>query len=227
MGQGLTYNVDIALCIDITGSMTPILDRVKQHAVDFYEDVTRALAEKDKQVDQLRIRVVGFRDVGDVDTPAFEVSDFFHLPDDQGGFASFVKTLQPIRGGDTPESGLEAVAVALQSDWTTAGDKRRQIIVVWTDAECHAYGRGHENITAPFAEMIPGTLDELTDLWHDAQEGLVNVSAKRLIIFAPDGEGWTTVSSNWDNVVHLPSRAGEGLRDFEYSEILSFIAESV
>ena len=57
--------------------------------------------------------------------------------------------------------------------------------------------------------------------------GLVNVAAKRLILFAPDGQGWTQVSESWDNVVHFPSQAGEGLRDFEFDEILGFIAESV
>jgi hypothetical protein len=214
MDQGLTYNVDIVLCIDSTGSMTPILDRVKQHAIDFYDDVTRTLEEKDKHIDQLRLRVVAFRDVGDKDVPPFEISDFYSLPDDQEGFAAFIRGLQPIAGGDAPESGLEAVAVAMHSDWTTEGDKRRQIIVVWTDAPSHTYGRGHENIEAQLAAQIPASLDELTDLWHDPQDGLVSVSAKRLILFAPDGEGWTTVSNNWDNVVHLPSRAGEGLRDF-------------
>ena len=37
--RGLSYAVDIVFCIDVTGSMTPIIDQVKANALRFYDDV--------------------------------------------------------------------------------------------------------------------------------------------------------------------------------------------
>ena len=60
--QGLKYNVDIVFCIDVTGSMGGILDTVKANALKFYPDLQKALEEKDKNVENLRIKVVAYRD---------------------------------------------------------------------------------------------------------------------------------------------------------------------
>src|SRR5690349_16824340 len=61
--RGLSYAVDIVFCIDVTGSMTPILDAVKANALRFYQDVQSNLTAKGKNVDELRVRVVAFRDL--------------------------------------------------------------------------------------------------------------------------------------------------------------------
>ena len=37
--RGLSYAVDIVFGIDVTGSMTPILDAVKANALGFYDSV--------------------------------------------------------------------------------------------------------------------------------------------------------------------------------------------
>jgi hypothetical protein len=58
--RGLNYAVDIVFCIDVTGSMTPIIDQVKENALRFYDDVQSNLTAKGKNVDQLRVRVIGF-----------------------------------------------------------------------------------------------------------------------------------------------------------------------
>jgi len=52
-------------------------------------------------------------------------------------------------------------------------------------------------------------------------------AAKRLILFAPDMPGWNQVADNWDKVLHYPSDAGNGLHDFEYSQIISIISNSI
>ena len=38
-------------------------------------------------------------------------------------------------------------------------------------------------------------------------------SAQRLILYAPDAFPWTDISNHWDNVIHHPSRGGEGLSE--------------
>jgi hypothetical protein len=95
------------------------------HALRFCDDVQRNLTEKGKNVDQLRVRVLAFRDFKADGVAALQESPFFPLPAERAGFSDFVNGLIAKGGGDAPESGLEAVALAINSPWTTSGDRRR------------------------------------------------------------------------------------------------------
>jgi len=222
--QGLTYAVDLVFCIDVSGSMRPILDEVKGNALSFYSDVQTNLTAKSKNVDQLRVRVVAYRDLAHPDEVPLEESPFFTLPGEQGEFSAFVDRLSPAGGGDHPESGLEALSLAISSDWTRTGDRRRQVIVVYTDASTQTLGA----VPPPpeIAERVPADFSALTDLWENEQ-GAMGLNTKRLILFAPDGSGWSEISSVWENVIHHPSKAGSGLSDVDYATILDSIGNSV
>jgi len=222
--RGLTYAVDIVFCIDVTGSMTPIIDAVKANAVGFYQDVQNNLTAKGKNVDQLRVRVIAFRDLNADPEGALQESSFFALPEEQDVFSAFVGGLVAEGGGDAPESGLEALALAINSPWTSQGDRRRQVIVVWTDQPAHPLN--FAVLPPDLASSVPTNFSDLTDLWEDPQ-GPVGSSSKRLILFAPDGPGWSEVSASWENVVHHPSQAGGGLSDVDYGTIVDSIGNSV
>ncbi len=222
--RGLSYAVDIVFCIDVTGSMDPIIDAVKTNALGFYDDVQANLTEKGKNVAQLRVRVIAFRDF-DADGPAaLEESPFFSLPEERAEFSDFVSGLVAQGGGDAPESGLEAVALAISSPWTTTGDRRRQVIVVWTDQPAHPLDPA--TVPADLSSRVPADFSALTDAWEDEQ-GLMGSSSKRLILFAPDGPGWSDISAVWENVVHNPSQAGGGLSEVDYGTIIDSIGNSV
>ncbi len=220
----LHYAVDIVFCIDVTGSMTPVLDAVKANALRFYEDVQTNLTAKGKSVDELRVRVIAFRDFSVDEDGALQESSFYTLPDEQLAFSGFVDGLVAQGGGDAPESGLEAVALAINSPWTQHGDRRRQVVVVWTDAPAHPLN--FAVLPPDLASSVPTSFSSLTDLWEDPQ-GPVGSSSKRLILFAPDGPGWTDISANWENVVHHPSEAGGGLSEIDYGTIVDSIGNSV
>ena len=130
--------------------------------------------------------VVAFRDfVADGDA-ALEESPFYTLPAERAGFSEFVNGLIAQGGGDAPESGLEAVALAINSPWTTTGDRRRQVIVVWTDQP--AQPLDPSVVPADLASRVPADFSALTDVWEDEQ-GLMGSSSKRLILFAPGRPG--------------------------------------
>ena len=222
--RGLSYAVDIVFCIDVTGSMNPILDAVKANALGFYDDVLTNLTEKGKNVAQLRVRVIAFRDLVADGPAAVEESPFYELPADRGGFSEFVNGLVAQGGGDAPESGLEAVALAINSPWTSTGDRRRHVIVVWTDQPAHPLDASV--VPADLASRVPADFSALTDAWEDEQ-GLMGSSSKRLILFAPDGPGWSDISAVWENVVHNPSTAGGGLSEVDYGTIIDSIGNSV
>ena len=222
--RGLSYAVDIVFCIDVTGSMSPIIDAVKANALGFYDDVQANLTEKGKNVAQLRVRVITFRDFVADGAAALEESPFYTLPAERGGFSEFVNGLIAQGGGDAPESGLEAVALAINSPWTTTGDRRRQVIVVWTDQPAHPLDP--TIVPADLSSRVPADFSALTDVWEDEQ-GLMGSSSKRLILFAPDGPGWSDISAVWENVVHNPSQAGGGLSEVDYGTIIDSIGNSV
>ena len=154
------------------------------------------------------------------------VTDFFHLPEQNEEFEKCVRGLQPSGGGDEPEDGLEALAYAIKSKWNTEGVRNRQIIVVWTDASTHELGFGKADPNYP--NGMAKDFDTLTEWWGDAQNsGFMNQSAKRLLLFAPDAKYWSTISDNWDQVIHFPSKAGKGLAEVDYETILNTIYNSI
>lgn len=222
----ISYNVDMVFCIDATGSMRGILDIVKTNALNFYRDVRESMAKKGKDVNELRVRIVAFRDYIADKEDAMLVTDFFKLPEEAEGFEKCVKSIEAKGGGDEPEDGLEALAYAIKSKWTTEGMKKRQVIVVWTDASTHKLGFGAGSGYYP--NGMAKDMRELTAWWGDRQnDGFIDQSAKRLLLFAPDLPGWSDISNTWDNVIHYPSTAGNGLKELEYEQIVATIANSI
>ncbi|MGN0632039.1 MAG: hypothetical protein ACI4JN_12005, partial [Ruminococcus sp.] len=60
----MKYNVDIVFVVDATGSMgmENLIKIVKNMIPNFYKDTVRALKEKNKHVDVLRVKIIFFRD---------------------------------------------------------------------------------------------------------------------------------------------------------------------
>lgn len=50
------------MCIDGTGSMGHLIEEVKSTALKFYEQLEAKIKEKTKKIDQLRAKVIVFRD---------------------------------------------------------------------------------------------------------------------------------------------------------------------
>jgi hypothetical protein len=224
--QGLKYNVDIILCIDVTGSMHGILDTVKSNALKFHPDLQEALEEKDKNVENLRVKVIAYRDFYADGDHALLQSDFIDIKSDVESFNAFIHELEPAGGGDEPENGLEALALAMKSDWVRDGDRQRHIVVVWSDASTHPLEKNSADKPTNYPVGMPKDFNDLTD-WWEGQTYMANSSAKRLIVFAPDSNAWTDIATHWENTVHYPSKAGEGLKDLDYKTIVSAIVNSI
>ncbi len=222
------YNVDIVFCIDATMSMYKILDKVKEGVLSFYDDLVKRMEAKDKHVDTLRARVVAFRDYVYDKEDAMMVTNFFELPRQSREFAECIRSIVPKGGGDDPEDALEALAYAIRSDWfETPSVFKRQVIVMWTDAGPHPIGYGKS--AANYPGGMPASLAELSEWWgsREVPSPYMSNRAKRLLMYCPDEVAWNTITDNWNNVIHLPSKAGEGMQEFEYQEILEVIAASI
>lgn len=222
----IKYNVDMVFCIDTTGSMDNIIEIVCNNALNLYQDVRRCMEQKGKHVDILRVRIVAYRDYLADGAEAMLVTNFFTLPQEAEELRKCVGCLVAKGGGDDPEDGLEALAYAIKSKWNTENAKKRHVIVLWTDDDTHDLGFGKSSPFYP--KGMASDIRELTEWWGDSDKpGYMDQEAKRLILFAPDMKGWKQISDNWDKVLHYPSEAGDGLKDVEYSQIISAIAQTV
>ena len=228
MSQGLQYHVDIVFCIDVTGSMTPVLDLVKEKVQKFPRDLKDCLDKKDKVINTLRVRIVAFRDFA-YDADGIVVSDFFVVEpsNDLAKFESFVNGLSASGGGDEPESALEALGIAQMSNWTHEGDRQRHVIVMFTDASAHKLESRVGEVPGAFKDQVPASFDELTDRWEGGQSVSIKKAARRLLVFGPDAYPWNIISEAWSQVLFLPSQAGKGLEDVEYDTILNVIQNSI
>jgi hypothetical protein len=223
-----SYAVDIVFCIDCTGSMGPYLDSVKRTARQFEGLLRAKMAEKDKGIRQLRVRIIEYRDLGEEGPDrAIVTHPFFKLPEQATEFDQLVASLVACGGGDEPESALEAIAVAIRSPWERGLDKRRHILVVCTDASAHPLGRFKPPSFLSNVAM-PTTLEELQALWgDDVDEGEMEFAAKRLLIFAPDMYPWGEMTSRFENCVYVPSVAEAGMQESDQDMVLGLIAGSV
>ncbi|MEU3375279.1 vWA domain-containing protein [Streptomyces sp. NPDC006711] len=225
----LQYAVDIVLCIDATGSMFPVLDTVKASALQFHERLDGVMGKKGKAISQLRLKVIVFRDFGDDPSNAIEQTGFLHLPSQARDFEQFLSGIDATGGGDIPESGLEALALAINSPWETGLDRRRHVIVMFTDAPAHPLGTAGASAQS-YPAGIPRSIDDLFEQWGYArsQTSVMEQSAKRLVLFAPDEAPWSDpIAEEWDLTLHFASKAGQGLEEFEMDEIIETIANSL
>jgi hypothetical protein len=132
-------NVDIVFVIDATRSMQNTIDMVKASALSFEPALNVHLKKNKRTVKNIRIKVIWFRDFYYDGKYAYGESKFFELPEEKREFHNFVKDINEAGGGDEPESALEALTLAMRSDFVQTGEKRRHIIVLFTDAEAHAF----------------------------------------------------------------------------------------
>ncbi|MEC3975720.1 vWA domain-containing protein [Amycolatopsis sp. H20-H5] len=225
----LKYAVDIVLCIDATGSMRHTLDDVKASALSFHQKLIAEMDAKGKSISQLRLKVIAFRDFGDRADDAIAETAFLSLPEQSGEFAEFVRRLEPTGGGDIPESGLEALALAVQADWERGLDKRRHVIVLFTDAPAHPLGSPRQRSVPTYPPSVPESMDVLFEQWGHSrsQSAVMDNSAKRLLLFAPEISPWPEIADDWNNTLFFPSNAGDGLEEWEMGEIINTIANSL
>ena len=222
MGQ---YCVDIVMCIDDTGSMSPIIDEVKNNAMSFYQKFVDSMEENDKEVSELRIKVIVFRDYICDSEPMVE-SDFFVLPRQNVAFRDFVSGIEACGGGDGPENALEAIALALKSNWTTSGSKRRHAILVFTDAPALPMGERADSPNYPTG--LPKNIAQLGAWWEGTDQSLGSTYQKkagRLVAFVPNAEPWTDITA-WNRYWPAFSSAGTGLNDVDIQAAIDLLVGS-
>lgn len=195
-------NVDVVMCMDVTGSMSGLINTVKKNALNFYDIFEKACVESNIILSSLNTQVIAFRDKNE-DKDWLLKSDVYAMPDDRELFSGFVNGLRATGGGDTPESGLEALDTAFsRDDWGKDDGYHRQVVILWTDAP-YLTGSSYTDLT----------LENVQLKWDSMPSG------RRLVLFAPNGTqsnggSWSDLDS-WINVMHLTDTS-TGFENIDY-----------
>ncbi len=234
--SGERFPIDVVFVVDGTESMGPLLERVKLRMLTLDGQIEEELQRSKRVLDSLRVRLVVFRDLYEHQESAFEVTKFFELPNQRAEFESAVKGIEAFGGGDAPESGLEALFLAMRSAWRNEPKdlKRRHFILLFTDQDAHDLGAG---IPVKYAQAPhPRTMADLKKLWGPpSRNGLMNERARRMVLFAPESistnEGdletrWAEMQSDWENV-WIERRDEAGLIDLSWDDVVKTLVATI
>lgn len=237
---GITTYVDIVFCIDVTASMAPIINTVKNLTLDLYDDLITNMREKNNRiVKQLRVKVIAFRDYYCDGPYAMEESPFYTLPEQKAEFRSFVASLEAKGGGDEPENALEAMALAMKSDWVRVTnpntEKARNVVVIFTDASAHPLEKSADGVSEYYPADMLKSYNELYEAWcgqgtcMDGQASYtMDKMAERLVIFAPeDSYPWSDMAEEIDYAAVVPISAAKGGAELGRDTIIATISGSM
>ena len=222
---GTKRNIDVVFCIDGTGSMGPCIESVKRNARRFHVEFVTAMTERGSEIDSMRVKIIVFRDYECDGDGSMVESPFFELPDDDADFEKFLSEVSASGGGDGPENGLEALYYAMKSDFTT-GNKDRQVIVLFTDAEALDLKKRASCPGYPSDMVDENGLIELWACMGQDSSLKLREKIKRLVMFAPDGTKYKTLSSKLNRSMFDPVSMADGLGDLDFSDIIKLIAAS-
>jgi hypothetical protein len=138
--------VDIVFLIDATASMSSCIEAVKNNINTFIDAVCDE-TKQDNPVKDWRAKVVGYRDfLDDAAAKPLEDNPFVHNAE---ALKTQLAALEPVGGGDEPESLFDAIIHLAEMDATEKGaqdsdpNKWRylrsaaRVIIIFTDAPCH------------------------------------------------------------------------------------------
>ena len=206
------FYTDFVICIDATASMAPYLDEVKANALSILQKYVEGVEESGYTLEQLRIKVIAFRDYKYDEVPMVE-SAFFTLPEERDAFESCLNGIEAKGGGGGAENALEALALALRSDWTTGGYRRRHIVLLFTDSGALPLGARAD--CPGYPDGMPKDLAQLGSWWEGTDpsfEGTYQPRAGRLIAVVPHTEPWTELQA-WNRYWPCFTKAGMDLSD--------------
>lgn len=131
-GVGQGRPVDIVFVLDITESMQPYIDAVKQNVIAFAQDLQANSRD-------YRLGLVTFEDYVVSAHKDCNCAYMNSFTSDVKQFSDWVGSLHAGGGGDIPEDQLDALAYAAKFPFRPEAEG---IIIIVTDAPCHKRGDG-------------------------------------------------------------------------------------
>ena len=205
---------DVVFLIDVSGSMSPIIDALRKNIEAFVDSLSTGDANNAPPVRDWRGKVVGYRDIEAAASEGVQWLEDHPFVADAPALKAQLAELRAEGGGDEPESLLDALYKVATMEASPKGsqspdpDKWRyrsdaaRVVVVFTDASFKE--------TMSIQEAKGGSLQDVANV----------VMANRIILslFAPNFEGYDRLSqidkSEWEAVEYAGLSPQEALRKF-------------
>ena len=213
--RGKTKGVaDVVFLIDVSGSMSPIIDALRKNIETFVDSLSTGDANNAAPVRDWRAKVVGYRDIEAAQSEGVEWIEDNPFVRDTAALKGQLSALRAEGGGDEPESLLDALYKVATMEASPKGAQAEEggkwryrseaarVVVVFTDASFKE--------TMSIQEAKGGALQDVANV----------VMANRIILslFAPNFEGYDRLSqidkSEWEVVEYEGLNAQEALQKF-------------
>mgnify|MGYP002626040930 CR=1 FL=1 len=208
----MAKNIDLALVMDGTGSMHPIIGSFQATAfrlLDFFRK------QSNEEINRLRVRVIVFGDY-EFDMVPMQTTPFYDLGNeaDKAEFVKAVDSFEAQGGGDIPENGLEALVYAFRSDFD---EEAEPTIVMITDAPALAL---KERESSPSYPKDMPTYHEFVQQWNNGKD-------IKLYVIAPEYTAYQKLPMDLKNTKFYAVGAGFGLEGIDIEQIFAIVAKNV
>ncbi len=228
--QSYKCAADLLIVMDATSSTQSYINQFKQHALSMYDEIILTLKEKARIIDEMRVKVIVFRDLYVDQEKAIEESPVFTLPQDAGKYKAFLDGIESAGGGSLAESGLEGLAYGLSKmQWNKMGNKRRQICLFYSDDEAHPFEKAEKGTDKYYPKGMPHSLDEFSDWIESKQSKLIrngfSLKDFRCFLFVPRVYPYTEME-DWTGVAVIEQKRGLGLKNLQFKVVTDAIGAS-
>ncbi len=214
-GVGQGRPVDIVFVLDVTESMQPYIDAVKQNIIQFAQD----LAANNRDY---RLGLVTFEDYVISQYPDCNCEYRNSMTSDVQKFTGWVGTLHAGGGGDIPEDQLDALAYAASFPFRP---EAQAIVILVTDAPAHKAGDGPDRVgDSAYQQHHPDPNADVTEQTGDKVAALMQKNGITLYAVAPPpfiapeyAEIVETTHGKAYNIVSEESRFSELVREIGHS----------
>lgn len=193
------YYIDMVMVIDATMD-SPFINNIK-----FWQDL---IIQTDSMISQcmkqygrqsrIRLKIIYFRDYYFDGKYAAGESEAFEIPNDRNQVFEFINSLRAAGGGDVPESGLEALWLAIMH----AGCEKHELYIY----ELYNVWEGN---TEDFSKEVT-TLDK---------------TGRRLVLFAPNEYPWADMGIDLSSTIRYDLSAIKSVDDI--AEVMEFLFHAI
>ena len=220
----LGYSLDFIFCIDESESMESCIESVKRSVDRFVTDCFLTFDDNGLMIENIRVKTIVFRDYKSDGQNAMIESRFYEFPQKEGEFFNYLDGIKPSGGCKEGTNGLEALYLAMKSDFSDS-KKSRQIIVLFTDSDAITLELRKDCDSYP-CDMVDD--EGLLATWGcvEGYKTKLKERSKRLVMFAPRNTYYEEMSRIFNRSIFVPIDIHKGLDDFSFNDICCLTAAS-
>ena len=172
--------LDIVFCVDLSARMNSVLEKIKEQVHWIVMKSVEEQEEDGLDICSLRVKLIGFRDYEKDEVPMI-VSPFYSLPDQTDEYENMLQSFCA-EGGVEGVNALEALALAIQSDWNNCGDVQYKVIWMFSGGSVFELGKRADSPAYP-ADMTKD-IGDMSSKWSGVRW------PRRMTVFSPERTEW-------------------------------------